>query len=283
VVYTDNFFAPYPVKLNFILVWMAVVGCHPREAPVEQHLAFLKDGKLERDLSFAVLSKEMTPELIEGFDPYYAKKKRFRGFPLRRVLALGFAGETALGEREFIFRAKDGYAAYFRGALATEEGAYVAFEDADVPGWEPIGPKAANPAPFYLVWSKAEQADLESHPRPWQLSQIEILRFEAAYPHTAPKEGDAQSQHGYTLFREQCFRCHAINREGGRVGPELNVPRNILEYRPEADVRAYIRNPLQYRYGNMPAHPGLTAADMDALIAYLRQMGALKHDKDRLL
>jgi mono/diheme cytochrome c family protein len=283
VVYTDKFFATHPVRLSVILVLTAVVGCHPREAPAEQHLAFLVDGKLERDLSFAVLSKAMTPELIEGFDPYYAKKKRFRGFPLRRVLALGFAGDTALAEREFIFRAKDGYAAYFRGALATEEGAYVAFEDVDVPGWEPIGPKFANPAPFYLIWSKAGQGDLETHPRPWQLSQIEILHFEAAYPHTVPKAGDAQAQVGYTLFREQCFRCHAINREGGRVGPELNVPRNILEYRPESDVRAYIRNPLEYRYGNMPAHPQLTDEDMDALIAYLRQMGSLKSDKDKPL
>jgi mono/diheme cytochrome c family protein len=164
--------------------------------------------------------------------------------------------------------------------LATEDGAYVAFEDLDVAGWEPIGPKAANPAPFYLVWSKTEQGNLETHPRPWQLSQIEIMKFEVAYPHTVPGDASEQVNEGYTLFREQCFRCHAINREGGRVGPELNVPRNILEYRPEADVRAYIKNPLQYRYGNMPAHPDLTLANMSALMAYLRDMGSHKHDKD---
>jgi cytochrome c2 len=243
-----------------------------------RHLRFLKDSVEVRDLTFEALSKEMTPELVEGFDPYYAKSKRFRGFPLRRVLAVGFAGELELGKREFIFRALDGYAAYFRGALATEDGAYIAFEDADVAGWEPIGPKAANPAPFYLVWKKPEQGDLETHPRPWQLSQIEILNFEQAYPHTRPVASDAKISAGYILFREQCFRCHAINREGGKVGPELNVPRNILDYRPEPDVRAYIKNPLQFRYGNMPAHPGLTEPDLDSLIAYLREMGTRKHD-----
>jgi len=47
-----------------------------------------------------------------------------------------------------------------------------------------------------------------------------------------------------------------MNREGGRVGPELNVPQSIVEYRPEAQIKAYIRNPLQFRYGHMPPQPG---------------------------
>jgi mono/diheme cytochrome c family protein len=265
-------------RLLVALLLLPLACNRTRDSGPPRHIRFLKDGAEVRDLTFEALSKEMTPELVEGFDPYYAKSKRFRGFPLRRVLAVGFAAELDLGKREFIFRALDGYAAYFRGTLATEDGAYIAFEDADVPGWEPIGPKAANPAPFYLVWKKPEQANLETHPRPWQLSQIEILNFEKAYPHTTPLSKDEKVQAGYMLFREQCFRCHAVNREGGKVGPELNVPRNILEYRPEPDVRAYIKNPLQFRYGNMPAHPGLTDPDLDALIAYLREMGTHKHD-----
>jgi mono/diheme cytochrome c family protein len=266
------------LRLLVVLLTLSLSCGRTRESGPERHLRFLKDGSQVRDMSFEALSKEMTPELVEGFDPYYAKKKRFRGFPLHRVLALGFPQEQDLGKREFIFRALDGYAAYFRGALATEDGAYVAFEDVDAPGWEPIGPKASNPAPFYLVWKKPEQGNLETHPRPWQLAQIEILQFEQAYPHTKPETSEPQANAGYVLFRDQCFRCHAINREGGRVGPELNVPRNILEYRPEADVRAYIRNPLQFRYGNMPAHADLTEADMNALIGYLRAMSAHKYD-----
>lgn len=267
-----------PCHALTVFAVVALLGGCSRKAEATRVLHFLKDGSEVRALSLDALSKEITPETVEGFDPYYAKKKRFKAFPLRRVLALGLAGETGLAEREFIFRASDGYAAYFRGALATEEGAYIAFEDLDVPGWEPIGPKASNPGPFYLVWSKAEQGNLETHPRPWQLAQIDLMRFEVAYPHTKPKAETAQVGAGYMLFREQCFRCHAINREGGKVGPELNVPRNILEYRPEADVRAYIRNPLQFRYGNMPAHPDLTDANLDALVAYLRDMSSHKHD-----
>jgi mono/diheme cytochrome c family protein len=160
-----------------------------------------------------------------------------------------------------------------------EEGGYVAFEDVDVPGWELIGPQKANPAPFYLIWKKAEQSNLESHPRPWQLVTIEMARFEDVFPKTAPKDAPEPAQRGYALFRDHCVKCHAINREGGHVGPDLNVPQNILEYRPEAQVRAYIKNPQTFRYGNMPAHTDMTDADLDALIAYLRAMKDRKQDQ----
>ena len=166
-----------------------------------------------------------------------------------------------------------------RGSLVTEDGAFVAIEDLDVAGWEKIGPQHANPAPFYLVWSKAEQTNLDSHPRPWQLDKIEIARFDAIYPHTSPNAPDGSpAAKGYGLFRDRCIRCHAINREGGRVGPDLNVPQNVTEYRPEDQIRAYIKNPAAFRYGNMPAHPDLSDADLDALVAYLRAMKDRKYD-----
>jgi mono/diheme cytochrome c family protein len=124
-----------------------------------------------------------------------------------------------------------------------------------------------------VIWSKPEQTNLDSHPRPWQLDAIEIARFDAIYPHTSPAAAEGTpAAKGYGLFRDQCIRCHAINREGGRVGPDLNVPMNITEYRPEDQIRAYIKNPATFRYGNMPAHPNLSDPDLDTLIAYLRAM-----------
>jgi mono/diheme cytochrome c family protein len=130
-----------------------------------------------------------------------------------------------------------------------------------------------------LIWKKPEQGNLESHPRPWQLVTIEMARFDAVFPRTSPGAAPEPAQKGYALFRDRCVRCHAMNRQGGHVGPDLNVPRNILEYRPEAQVRAYIKNPLAFRYGNMPAHPDLTDADLDALIAYFRAMKDRKQDE----
>jgi mono/diheme cytochrome c family protein len=89
---------------------------------------------------------------------------------------------------------------------------------------------------------------------------------------------DSPARRGFDVFRRSCLQCHAINGEGGRVGPELNVPRSIVEYRPEAQLRAFIRNPQQFRYTQMPANPHLAEADLDALLAYFRHMSAQKHD-----
>ena len=59
------------------------------------------------------------------------------------------------------------------------------------------------------------------------------------------------------------------------------MPRSIVEYRPVAQIKAYIRNPTTFRYGKMPAHPDLSDADLDALIAYFRAMSRAKHDPRR--
>jgi len=265
-------------KIFFALAIAFSFACKKPAADDGASLAFVRDGKVVKTMTRAELVAAVAPETVEGFDPYYAKNKRFRALRLQRVLEKGFGNENFGGD-EFVLRARDGYAVPMRGALVTEDGAFVAIEDLDVPGWEPIGPQHANPAPFYLVWSKAEQTNLDSHPRPWQLEKIEIARFDAIYPHTSPNApAGSPAARGYDLFRDRCIKCHAINREGGRVGPDLNVPKNVTEYRPEDQIRAYIKDPTTFRYGNMPAHPDLSDADLDALVAYLRAMKDRKSD-----
>ena len=223
----------------------------------------------------------MPAETVHAYDPYYAKEKSFRALPVRKVLEVGFKG-VALDGQEFVVRASDGYTVPMRGSLMLEDGAYIAIEDLDVPGWEPVGAQHANPGPYYLIWSKPGQHDLESHPRPWQIATIEIATFDQLFPHTSPGALAASdpAMKGYAIFKDECIKCHTINREGGHVGPDLNVPQSIVEYRPEAQIRAYIKNPLAFRYGSMPPHPGLSDADLDGLMAYLRAMKDRKHDPD---
>ena len=86
---------------------------------------------------------------------------------------------------------------------------------------------------------------------------------------------------GFEIFRRECISCHAINGEGGRVGPELNVPRSIVEYRPAEQIKAYIRDPQSFRYTTMPPHPHLTDTDLEALVAYFRTKSTQKHDPNR--
>jgi len=244
-------------------------------------LAFARDGKPVRTLTRAALEAAVPPETFTAFDPHYDKPKTYRALPLAAVLEKGFGEPAAeLAGHDFVLRARDGYTVPVAGAKLLEKGGYIAVADVEVPGWEPIGQGRANPGPFYVVWREPAQRSLDAHPRPWQLATIEIAPFEATFPHTAPPAADAAAQHGFRVFRESCISCHAMNREGGRVGPDLNVPQSIVEYRPEPQIRAYIRDPRTFRYSNMPAHPTFTEADLDALVAYFRAMKDHKRDPD---
>ncbi len=261
------------------LALVLLLACtKPDEVP-DASLSFVHDGRPVKTLSLKEILASIPKEEFTTFDPYYVREKRFRAVPLNRVIELGFKGDLDhFADVDVVLRAKDGYAVPFGGAQVMEKGGYIAYRDLDAPGWEPIGPQRANPGPFYVVWKEKEQESLESHPRPWQLASIEIAPFEKTYPHVVPTGATPAAMHGFALFRGQCFKCHAMNQEGGHVGPELNVPQSIVEYRPEAQIRSYIRNPLAFRYGNMPAHPMLTDGDLDDLIAYFQAMKDRKHD-----
>ncbi len=244
-------------------------------------LTFVREGKPVRDVTIGDLLRDVPAETFTAYDPYYNREKTFRAVPLAAVVKKGFEGADAgLAAQEFVLRARDGYTVPLRGNKVFEAGAYIAFADVDAPGWEPIGPQRANPGPFYVVWRGKDQQDLETHPRPWQLAAIEIARFEDLFPHTAPKgepEGSGATR-GFAIFKEQCVHCHAVNREGGRVGPELNVPKSIVEYRPVDQIKAYIKDPMTFRYGNMPAHPSLKDGDLDDLVSYFSAMKTRKND-----
>ncbi|HEU4407014.1 MAG TPA: cytochrome c [Polyangiaceae bacterium] len=246
-------------------------------------LAFLREGATLRTVRLDELAAQVPPERWSAFDPYYNKEKRYRALPLRPVLERGFAGVPGpLESHQYVLRARDGYSVPIEGARLLGGGAYLAIADDEVPGWEPIGPQRANPGPVYLVWREPHQRSLEEYPRPWQLVSVEITRFERLYGHTVP-EGEAPgsaAMRGFALFRAECVRCHAVNREGGRVGPDLNVPKSIVEYRPVDQIKAYIRDPRAFRYSSMPPHPHLGEADLDALVAYFEAMRRRKHDPE---
>lgn len=267
-------------------------ACHEKEraaaadagpADARAELAFVRDGKPIRTASRAALEAAVPPETWTAFDPYYGRPKTFRALPLGPLLAFAFGAPIAeLEKLDFVLRARDGYTVPLPGTKLLEKGGYLAVADVEVPAWEPIGPGRANPAPFYLVWRGEEQRSLDTHPRPWQLATIEIAPFDATFPHTVPTgfANDTPEMRGFRLFRGDCIACHAVNREGGRIGPDLNVPQSIVEYRPAAQIRAYIQNPRTFRYSTMPAHLAFTGEELDALVAYFTAMKDRKFDPD---
>ncbi len=234
------------------------------------------EGKTQRSFRLADFVDELRPSVVETDDPYYQRMKRFWAVPSGALLAHIFQ-QTAeqLLDATLIVRAKDGFVVHFSGPQLLDEAAYFAFADAEHKEFVPIGEQKADPAPLYLVW-EGERSDLTEYPRPWGLASIELAKKDAGLEHTVPEGGfgdNALAERGNVLFKQECIRCHSINQQGGKVGPDLNVPQNILEYRPEAQVKQYIRDPKTFRYSNMPPHLDLSDADLSALIAYMKLMG----------
>lgn len=239
----------------------------------EPALEFRRSGVTISTKTLSELTAAVKPKTVELHDPIYGKTKRFECLPVRPLMDYAYGAQwRSFPETEATLIASDGYASQASAAKLSEDGGCVAFRDLDVPGWEPVGHRKANPAPFYLFWEKPEQSTENAYPWPYQLTTIDLVSFEKAYPEVVPRgaKKDSAAWRGYQTFRARCMRCHAINRQGGTLGPDLNAPMPITKYRTKAWLKSWIKQPSKYRYTQMPDHLDLSDAQLDDVYEYFR-------------
>ena len=291
---TARALAPFTPLLLVALVLAVSASAEAGGTDSAATLAFVRDGAPVRTLDLDALRRVCGARRIEIDDPYYGRKVAFLACPLKAVLAQGFGTlPDSDPAANYFLRARDGYVKPASGDRLLEDGGWLAFADADLtpstdagatgplaPRFAPIDRRQLDPAPFYLVWTGADQRDPHRHPWPYQLVSIEAAPFEREFPHTTPTgaASDGAAWRGFALFRTECIACHSVNGEGGKIGPDLNVPRSIVEYRPVEQIKAYVRDPQSFRYTSMPAHLHLSDADLAALVAYFEAMRTRKHD-----
>jgi mono/diheme cytochrome c family protein len=218
-------------------------------------------------------------EVYLSDDPAYETDKRLEGWPLRALLEQ-FADMPEDRDGWVLqFVATDGYRANLPLDEWSPTDGVVAFRDLDAPDgerWSTFELKGADttPAPFYVVWPGAGD-----HDRPWayMLAKIGLARADTLWGDAVPTHDD-RLRDGFAVFRDNCMACHSVNRSGGSVGPELNVPMNVTEYWRDGHLADYIRHPTSYRAdAEMPAMDAqLSDADMEALLTYLRGMADAK-------
>lgn len=213
---------------------------------------------------------------IEVDSPVYHRPMRYRGYPLTAVLRATGARDLTRGELEF--HCADGFVPTVSTALIDPLGLFLAIGEPAAPsGWTPLpGDPTATPGPYYVIGTAPDA--YARLPWPYQLTAIRAVDFAATYPDAYPRGAppDTPAYRGFLTFRSACFGCHSINLQGGDIGPELNIPQSITEYRRRDTLRAFIRDPRAFRARTkMPAFP-LDDTQLDDLLSYLDHMAGLK-------
>ena len=252
----------------FILLNLALIPAFAEENP---EIKIFVSGKLQKNITLKDMKDNLKQHTITFFDPQYSKEKNYKAFKLKDFLNMAYGNEWMSSDyTDISFKAYDGYDSISVTSNLKQDGAYLVFKDLDYEDWEPVSYTKAYPGPFYIVWVNKNQTTKNGYPWPWQLASMNLITFAEQFPEVVPKVADKNSTvyKGFELFKTRCVRCHAINREGGTLGPDLNAPRNILEYRPVDVVKEFIRNTSKFRFSHMPDHKDLSEEDLDNLIDY---------------
>lgn len=238
----------------------------------------LVSGSWRKTFSLQELKKKMKVTELSSFDHVYKRNMTFEGFLLEDVLSLF----ESPGE-EIVFTAEDGFSPTMLMADYKGKRAIIAFgEKGKNGGWSEFqaGKTRTTPAPFYLFW-KDGTLEESRYPRPYKLVKIELISLKKKFPKIFPAESVSHDVvRGFVIFKQHCLMCHSMNLQGGEVGPELNVPKNITEYRDAVTLKKFIRSASSFRAkSKMPDFPQLTNRDLDGLMSYLKYMRGHKNSQ----
>lgn len=222
----------------------------------------------------AQLSARVATSRVVIENPFLdGRSKAYEAFPAATLLDAFYGkGWREMEGSEVTFKASDGYEAHVPAAKLAAGGAWLAFRDHDkAPGWEPVGKRGVSPGPFFLVWDGGKTPE-KGYPWPWQVVALDTARFEDVYPGLSPKgvKSDSPETRGYKTFRARCVKCHGLDQEGAKLGPDLNSPQSVTEYRPKDQLKAFIKKPSSFRYGQMPDNEDLSDKELEDLWLYLK-------------
>lgn len=271
-----------PFLLPAILL-AAMLGTLPVRA-AEPVLTLDLGGGTRRFTASDLLSRPDATEIAVPRDPSYGRAARYDAVPLLPLLS-GLEGDRF---DTLEARATDGFAAQIPLSLlraGASDGAvpWIAVEDPARP-WPALPGKTTSAGPFYLVWQHPERSGVTGEQWPYALASLTAAETPAhRWPHLAVDKSlpsDAPARRGEAVFAAQCLPCHRLNGGGaGEMGPDLGQPMNATKYLTAPGLRALVRNPKSVRTWPQQQMPGFDAAvlpdaDLDAVVAYLRQMAA---------
>lgn len=212
-------------------------------------------------------------------DPVYHKNKRFNALPLKDILEkYSSIKRMNAADLKVVFECEDGYKPEMPLEILLSAKAFLAVSDVDAlkgREWESLlkNGQESKMEPFYVVYEGVSGDDL-SYKWPYNLVKIHLAPLHENDEALKPKNKSTLA--GYEIFKNRCQTCHAINKIGGKMGPELNYPKSVTEYWKTDDLKAFIQNPASYRYNVKMPTLGIKPEEANAVVKYLSYMSEHK-------
>ena len=213
-------------------------------------------------------------------DPVYHKQKKYKAVNAS-ILIKNEIDLTKIDPKntKIVFECSDGYKPEMPLELFLKANPYLVFEDIDAPKgakWEAIikdGNKM-NAEPFYIVYTSVSEKD-SRYKWPYNLVKIYLEPLNKSTVELFPLK-NRKLESGYTLFKNYCITCHAINGIGGTMGPELNYPKSVTEYWKENELVNYIVKPVSFRNKVKMPTLGISKKQSQEIVDYLKYMSKNK-------
>lgn len=210
-------------------------------------------------------------------DPVYHCVKHYNAFSLPQLLKTYTSVKNLESDKyQIVFECEDGYKPMMSLDTFLSVQSFIAVSDVDAPKgklWTDIikDGHLMKAAPFYLIYEGVSAKDT-NFKWPYNLIRIRLVPDIENSALLYPKD-DRKAQTGFELFTKQCITCHAINKIGGTMGPELNYPKSVTEYWKEQQLKSFIQDPASFRNGvKMPKITDLKPKEIDEIIVYLNYM-----------
>lgn len=275
------------VKINkihlilFCLFIISVLSCNQKKELKIEAISFAQT-EFKLDLLELQKKNKLGKDTVVTIanDPVYHKEKKYKAVNAD-VLINNEIDLTKIDPKntKIVFECIDGYKPEMPLELFLNANPYLAFEDIDAPKgakWEPIikDGNEMNAAPFYIVYTGISEKD-SRYKWPYNLVKIYLETLNKSTIELYPLK-DRKLETGYTLFKNQCLTCHAINGIGGTMGPELNYPKSVTEYWKENELVDYIVNPASFRNKVKMPTLGITKQQSQEIVDYLKYMSENK-------